>query len=1561
MMATELPKSLFERWSSHPLSLVKQRKVFFWLCLIPAVAVALCLAVFLTGLSGWKALLTHPTILFWIVAGTASLTLGVAVCLALLYLFARAGIARKTDDEDKLPFPKALIAIFSFFWIVPAIITFAQGHFGIGLFPPQLVFVLNALCLAPMVVLLLWVRFASGDPGERQPRTARRPLWFLLGLFFLGLALLSLLGDVQRWLGSLSLPVQGLSNLALRVILLAGLLPLSMICFACWALFRRVLPPPETSAAKEVEPSPGAPSTPPAPRHKRSLWQRFLDLFRRPPQSADEAGGDEKDLPPAWLTQLCTSLPDGVRMNTAVKGVPDRLPAPGAPFSKPSSAGEADNLWLLMGGEEERRPTELQVEFFLRFREAWEKSRLAETKENPMSPDMLLSGDEGTGRTEALLAVALYAAIARRQRVLYLVADAHQAEILAKRLQKRCSDLFLDAFLSCGILQAEQARKWIDSLRVKYAADSEEVPNGPTNDAADVVPPNVLVSTPRDVENILFEGHGLFLKGEDIAPLRELLRLFEVTLVDDFMEMDSMTRAHLPFLLHKMRLLLVSCDITPQFVIALPRLNENDGAKDLAKRLYGSADFNPQNAITLLPRRCPPAWSMPLVVRDGAKKLADVCEDIVRRCIAVAPEMRIVLYQKGMPPHKCRELSSRLSSGSSSVRVIARLDEIGEDRAADAVLYQTALAGRSGMALRLTVGDVQTVYLSVSSESEALMAHEHICPVIPDETALALRIRHLRSLLRFIVPGQPVKLSAWERFGVSLSDWHIRKAENTSDMVFFEIWRQDEWNKWKQESLWPYVVLEKSESVKSNAGREVDFGALPYADEDIVQIGDEPLLGLGRPHARTSSGGVVAIGTGSESIARWTEKGRHQGFIDLAHAERLLLARSGYGENLSSVSDAAVSVFTVDSFHEGDDACHCKMEIRSWTGDGTDFDTPVRTLAWEIEPVSEPKEPRMAPGRTFGIFKLPACRDIPRTVKGMILGLVSRYGQEMPLSPPQDYSYPAYFSGILLAPRRMDARDMGAKIQRGVFGAWDTEKPTFSFVLTHLLSGVMRRLVPDFAFYAVLPVFHMRDGATSIAAAVAWLIQPLNSGKAVDGLVKDLLTGADGQRKVVVALQEAVELMKGQRDRAAQIRWLRSFSCSAFYFDDSSHGEADLQRAFEEDVQMSLETLDTIKRRLDGEQAEINGLLDPVPTVDADDSWMTAPRSFDAATLGDAGVWQKVATLPQAPSVREDGLSFSWNYCRQEFRVNAGFAEPDARQVYDALVNGHFRARTCGECYLEYGINDPYRDFVGELYAKLHDLFEKAFPDGGQTQLAEFLLSFVQGGISYVKDPLTVATDWPRYPSETLMLGGGDCEDSSILYAELLRLAKIENAILSVPQHAAVGVNVPMEWTSNRKEPVKYVWLGKTYVYAETANDKFVTPLGEETALIPSSTAIKADVIPTPLDAAGHGLGVRILNAVWGNGALTVTVCATTAVSGSALVVYGRAKKFVYDRPDEETYPFLGGTQLPPLKPFEVWEAAVRISSGEAGAERYWLDVFACDMTAGTVLGHFVGAAQLET
>lgn len=1556
---------LFERWSSHPASLAKQRKWWFSIGLVPVAAVLAFAALLLTGASGWRLLATHPTTVFWIAGGAVSASLGMVLSFALLHLVARARLAKKSDDPDALPFPRSLVVLFAFFWIVPAVLSFVQAQWGVRLVPQQLLFLLNALCFAPFVLLLVWVRFADGGGKEKKER---RPLWFVLGTLLLGLAGLSLVGDLQGWARSMKLPpsVSGLSTVALRAAALATLLPLSMVCYAVWALFRRAMASKEKQEKGEAGKKKG----------KKSLWRRLMDFLRglggkkpdeEPPPADDEA--------PKWLAELCAQLPPGVRIDTKHPPAPDPLPAPGTPVSAVSTSEDAEPFWMLMGGAESRRPTELQVHFFNRFRDAAEKARDARFRENDVSPDIILAGDEGTGRTEALLAAAMYAAFARRQRVLYLVPDPSQAETLAKKANARFKEIFLDCFLRAGVLDGKKAARWVEALKTRGSKNPPPAaPDGA--DADERVPPNVLFATPRDVERLFFEGRGVDADGSSIEPLRDLLRLFEVVLVDDFMEYDVAERAHLPFLLHKMRLILVSGNLLPQFVVVTPRLRDDEGVKIVADRLFGSG-FNlggngEGNAVTLLPRECEQAWSVPLVVKDD-RDLSGVCEQLVRTCLELVGDggepLRVVLYRKGLHPHQCRELAAKIAPDGrgGNLQVVSRLDEIDEEGGADAVFYLTSLAGRSDMALRLSVGDGKTVYLSLSTESEAVLKEDggpRILPAIPDSTAVALRVHHLRSVLRFVTPGQPVDVSAWERFGVFISSKRMKTVDVAEGAVIHEKWRQDEWTEpgYGQPPLWPYIVFEGEGSVKSNAGKGTDFGILPYTDEDVARLGDEPLVGLVRPRAERD-GKTVDAGIGAGSLAKWIDDQEiERGAIDLSHAQTLVLGRSSLGEAYASAAKAAETVFTAETFEDpepGDPSCVCRLRMTPWNGDGMDFDTPSRSFSWVFEPVSVPRATSPDSAGAFLFFELPDCRGLPRTVSARISGMVDRVGRERPVIPPRDYSYPAYFSGVLLAPRRMSPRDGLAQIQRGVVGPWRTEDESFSLVLTHLLSGVLQRIAPDLPFYACVPVFHQRGREEAVAAAVAWIVQPLNSGKTVESSVRNLLVKEAGQHAVVDALVEAWKIFESQSDARRRLRWLRSFSRSSFPFDLEEEGAAE---RFERDVAWSREVLfKAIVKRIAGERGEIDEFRPPVPELVRDHAWMSEPRTFDSGILRPDSVWTERAELPAPPGLGRSGVSLLWHYAGKEFSLQAGFAEEGGLERYVGFPDS-FRIRASGLSYSEYGFNDPYRDFVGDLCETLRKTAEDAFPDATQTELAEFLLAFVQEALPYKRDPKNKRSDWPRHPSETLMRSGGDCEDSSILYSEILRRFRIPSAFLLVEStkgpHGAVGVDVPVARTSDHKEPVVYTWLGRDYVYAETANDGFASPLGVETGLVPSSESIPADVVPTPDLAEDGATPVRVLNAAGpDSGSLEITVVAPDGTTGPlAVAVFARPRKEVFAAPDPKAYPCVGGAKLPPLAPRKVLSATVKLDT--PSFRSWWYDVFVCEADTGAVRGHFVGAAR---
>jgi hypothetical protein len=72
-----------------------------------------------------------------------------------------------------------------------------------------------------------------------------------------------------------------------------------------------------------------------------------------------------------------------------------------------------------------------------------------------------------------------------------------------------------------------------------------------------------------------------------------------------------------------------------------------------------------------------------------------------------------------------------------------------------------------------------------------------------------------------------------------------------------------------------------------------------------------------------------------------------------------------------------------------------------------------------------------------------------------------------------------------------------------------------------------------------------------------------------------------------------------------------------------------------------------------------------------------------------------------------------------------------------------------------------------------------------------FVLAFVQD-MPYTSDLETRGDNYPRYPTETLVDGGGDCEDSSALFASVINNPEFFNygtALIIIEDHMGVGVS----------------------------------------------------------------------------------------------------------------------------------------------------------------------------
>ena len=99
-----------------------------------------------------------------------------------------------------------------------------------------------------------------------------------------------------------------------------------------------------------------------------------------------------------------------------------------------------------------------------------------------------------------------------------------------------------------------------------------------------------------------------------------------------------------------------------------------------------------------------------------------------------------------------------------------------------------------------------------------------------------------------------------------------------------------------------------------------------------------------------------------------------------------------------------------------------------------------------------------------------------------------------------------------------------------------------------------------------------------------------------------------------------------------------------------------------------------------------------------------------------------------------------------------------------------------------------------------------------RTEFARFVLSFVQT-MPYVTDEDSVGErEYWKYPLETLWDGGGDCEDSTILYDTLMLMAGYDVAFVLFQDHAMSAVSVDVDGHSLTRDGIVYVFCETTTV-----------------------------------------------------------------------------------------------------------------------------------------------------
>ena len=97
-----------------------------------------------------------------------------------------------------------------------------------------------------------------------------------------------------------------------------------------------------------------------------------------------------------------------------------------------------------------------------------------------------------------------------------------------------------------------------------------------------------------------------------------------------------------------------------------------------------------------------------------------------------------------------------------------------------------------------------------------------------------------------------------------------------------------------------------------------------------------------------------------------------------------------------------------------------------------------------------------------------------------------------------------------------------------------------------------------------------------------------------------------------------------------------------------------------------------------------------------------------------------------------------------------------------------------------------------------------------------FVLAFVQSS-PYTSDKVTTGYDeYPRFPIETLVDDGGDCEDTAILFATLTLILGYGTVYINPPDHYAVGI-----LGDNSISGTYWTYNNQSYYYCETTGDGF--------------------------------------------------------------------------------------------------------------------------------------------
>ncbi len=192
---------------------------------------------------------------------------------------------------------------------------------------------------------------------------------------------------------------------------------------------------------------------------------------------------------------------------------------------------------------------------------------------------------------------------------------------------------------------------------------------------------------------------------------------------------------------------------------------------------------------------------------------------------------------------------------------------------------------------------------------------------------------------------------------------------------------------------------------------------------------------------------------------------------------------------------------------------------------------------------------------------------------------------------------------------------------------------------------------------------------------------------------------------------------------------------------------------------------------------------------------------------------------------------YKWSYGGKEWTWELSINQ----SMYDYFKEIPRPPTTNYSVYVTNPQDDLYIDGLVE------DINEAALKENySEYQTVEFATTFVQS-LPYTSDSATSSFDeYPRYPVETLVDNGGDCEDTSILLASILDSMGYGVILIKLPEHCAIGVK-----GGDKIHGSYWDYKGEKYFYIETTGSGWT--IGELPDEYKGTSATLYPMLPVPI------------------------------------------------------------------------------------------------------------------